>query len=340
MTPKNIAEAARTSSGDAKAFAKAKSDSSLVRLCCEVFAVHDVLMLAYLFIVTCLLLLFGTGSHGAECTRRLYIGAAVIVLSCYGARANTVLPRRVRAFVYRFGLASVLLENYLMLRDVLPTLRPDNVDADLLAIDLRLFHVEPALWLERFNRVNVVEWFAFFYFSYFFICGLYLLMVVFATPGGRGTSEFAIGTFIVFCVGQLGYMAVPATGPTSFLRSSFHGPVEGGFFWHCVLRTVEAGSAMKDVFPSLHTAVPTWFAWFATERAKTDPRWRWPRNITLFFACNIVISTVLLRWHYAIDVFAGLALSSFAGWVSPRLAAKEEAWRASRGLRPVWQLGD
>ena len=54
------------------------------------------------------------------------------------------------------------------------------------------------------------------------------------------------------------------------------------------------------------------------------------------FAVNIVVSTVFLRWHYAVDVLAGLALASFAGFAAPRLARIEDAWRAKWGLSSAW----
>jgi hypothetical protein len=110
-----------------------------------------------------------------------------------------------------------------MLRNVLPLLRPDAVDDNLLALDIRIFGFEPALWLERWNRPTIVEWFAFFYFSYFFICAAYLLVVVWASKLGRATGEFAMGTLIVFCFGELGYIAVPAYGPIRHLASSYAG---------------------------------------------------------------------------------------------------------------------
>src|SRR5262249_18364645 len=136
--------------------------------------------------------------------------------------------------------------------------------------------------------------------------------------------------------GQLGYAAVPGYGPIHHLKGVFHADVNGGFFWSCVWRTVQAGGAMKDIFPSLHTAVPLWFALFARHQAKTDPRWRWAAWVTAFFSFNIIISTLLLRWHYAIDVMAGLCLAFTVGFLAPRLAALEDAWRRSLGHREPW----
>jgi membrane-associated phospholipid phosphatase len=225
-----------------------------------------------------------------------------------------------------------------MLRDVLPIVRPDSVDAQLYALDLQVFGFEPALWLERYNQRHIVEWFSFFYYSYFWIDLFYLVTVIWLMKPSRLTTTFAIGTVIVFCGGQLGYMAVPGYGPISFLADKYHAPVNGGFFWGLVWETYAAGSAMKDIFPSLHTAIPVWFTFFAFHAAKTDRRWRWAAWITAFFAANIIVSTMLLRWHYAIDVVAGLAFSTATGLLAPRIAAWEEARRASRGLSGPWEL--
>lgn len=296
------------------------------------FTFQDAIMLAYLAIVMILVWRTGVGPAQESVAGRLIACIAIVLVGCLWARAQGGFGLRSKWVLYRVALAGVLIENYLMLRDLLPLVRPDSVDAELLEVDLRLFGFEPAIWLERLNHRPIIEYFSFFYFSYFFILTTYLIVVVFLSKGGRQTTEFAIGTFIVFCVGQLGYMAVPAVGPIKYLASSYAGPIEGGFFWSCVTAAVDAGSALKDVFPSLHTAMPSWLTLFALRRASFDPRWRWPARLTGFFAMNIVVSTLVLRWHYAIDVVAGLALATSAALISRSMAAREEAWRAKHGL--------
>jgi membrane-associated phospholipid phosphatase len=302
----------------------------------RIFAVQDLVLIAYLIVVWRLVWGAASSPEQDQCSRLVYICLGAIVLGSWIARGTRALPYPVRWGVYRLCIAGVLLENYLMLRLLLPLVRPDQVDEQLYQLDLRLFGVEPALWMERLNQRPIIEYFSFFYFSYFFICGTYLLTVVVIGKGGRRTAEFAVGTLIVFCIGQLGYMAVPAVGPIRYLTSHFSGPLNGGFFWSCVSRTVEAGSAMKDVFPSLHTAVPTWFTLFSVNQARTDPRWKWPSRVIGFFAANIIFSTMLLRWHYAIDVVAGLCLATTAGLLTPKIVLWEERLRARHGLSIPW----
>lgn len=304
------------------------------------FTLQDAMLFAYLSIAGILVWRAEGGKAQAECAQLIFICLAVLLLGCLWARTPKAIPAGAKWVLYRVVLVGILIDTYMMLRDLLPLVRPDSVDAALLRIDEALLGVTPAIWLERFNRLPIIEYFAFFYFSYFIICLLYVIAVVWLSKGGTQTTEFAIGTLVVFCLGQLGYMSVPAVGPIRYLTASFHGPVNGGFFWSCVTHAVEAGSAMKDVFPSLHTAVPTWLTLFAFRRARFDRRWLIPSRVTGFFAANIVISTMMLRWHYAIDVVAGLALATLAATLAPRLARLEEVWRERHGLPLPWSFTD
>lgn len=301
-----------------------------------VFAVQDVILIVYLMIVSALLLRSGSGPAQVLHARQGLVGVMAMGVGCLFARGAVGIAPAIRLSVYRILVVGMVVVNYLSLRDLLPVVRSDTVDAELLRIDLYLFGVEPALWLERFNTRPIVEWFSFFYFSYFWLCFAYMVVGVWLLRNGRRTAEFMVGTALVYCIGQLGYMSVPGYGPVVALRDQFQAPLDGGFFWGCVTHVVDAGGAMKDIFPSLHTAAPVWFTLFAWRAATEDRRFRWPAIVTGFFALNIIVSTMLLRWHYAIDVVAGLALATLAASLAPRLVRWEESLRRGAGARSAW----
>jgi hypothetical protein len=298
-------------------------------------AVHDWLALGYLAVIgglTCA----SEGTARDLCLRRIVLAAAVVLSGSALFRVGHFLPRYLRTNAYRLAIGWVVVEAYLMLRDLLPLVRSDALDARLHELDLALFGVEPSLWFsQHLNARPIIEWFSFCYFSYFFICAGYLVTMLWLVRPGRQTTIFSIGSMICVFVGHLGYMAVPGFGPVAHL--DFDRPLDGGFFWSCVQGTVAMGGAMKDIFPSLHTALPTWFTLFAIHAARRDRRWRIPALVTGFMAVNIIASTMILRWHYAIDVVAGLALASFAIAVAPRLARLEESWRTANGWRGAWE---
>ena len=77
-------------------------------------------------------------------------------------------------------------------------------------------------------------------------------------------------------------------------------------------------------------------ALFALRRARENRRWRAAAAVTAFFALNIVASTLILRWHYAIDVFAGLGLAGLAFLASTALGARDDHRRAQRQVSPAW----
>jgi len=308
--------------------------ASGVRSAAGLVALQDAILGSYLLLLGAVLL----RSDRIGSAKGVLAWLGLLVLGCLMARGLPEMSRPARLHVYRGVLVGTVVFDYLSLHDLLPMIRPDAVDASLLGLDRRLFGLEPALWLERFNHRPLVEWFSFFYVSYFVVLLVYTVAAVWLAPPGRATAEFAIGTALVYCIGQLGYMLVPAYGPVVAMADSFHAPLDGGFFWSCVGRVVRAGGALKDVFPSLHTAAPVWLTLHAAARAREDARWRWPAIVTGFFAANIVVSTMFLRWHYAVDVIAGLVLAFAVAWGTPRLARWEERRRERLGCGGAWVL--
>lgn len=299
------------------------------------FAGHDLVAFGYLGIM--LALTWGVDGAGREpCMTRILTMALALGTGVLVGRSPSELPEHWRGHIYRAAIAFVVVDGYLMLRDLLPLLRQDAVDMSLIAIDEALFGVTPALWLERFNHRGIIEWFSFFYFSYFWICSGYLTVMLWLLPPDRNTSVFAFGSVIVLFVGQLGYVAVPGFGPVVALADRFAAPLDGGVMWHLVHDTVATAGAQKDIFPSLHTALPTFFTLFAFRCARGDRRWLPVACLTAFFAANIVVSTMLLRWHYAIDVVFGLGLACYAHWIAPRAVSLEEAWRRREGFQSAW----
>ena len=139
---------------------------------------------------------------------------------------------------------------------------------------------------------------------------------------------------MVYVIGHLGYMLVPGFGPYHHLAGQFEHDIQGGLFWKLVVATVEGAGAQKDIFPSLHTAAPTFFAIFSFMHRRTLPfRYTWP--VVGFFATQIILATMFLRWHWLIDVVAGFTLATTAAFVSRKVVDWEWTRRARLGLPPA-----
>jgi membrane-associated phospholipid phosphatase len=130
-------------------------------------------------------------------------------------------------------------------------------------------------------------------------------------------------------------MAVPGWGPYWYLKGEYQHVLAGGPFWRLVRETVDAGGAQKDIFPSLHTAAPTFLAIYSLRHRHVVPfRYTWP--VVAFLATQIIIATMFLRWHYLIDIVAGLTLATTASFVGQRIADWERARRERLGVQAAW----
>ncbi len=294
-------------------------------------------ILTFFFTVLTVAVLLGSGPHRGESLGLLAIDWAAFVTGIALSRGE-VLPKGgfANALVYRLTIFATLASSYFELRVILPTVSTRAVDASLFAFDMRTFGVEPSLAWDRFVTPQTTEWFAFFYFGYFFLLALHVIPFAFFVKDTGLVARFAFGIAAVFCLGHILYMIVPGYGPYSYLTNEFHHELTGGFFWDLVKEAVAAGGAQKDIFPSLHTAVPTFFALFSFRYRKELPPFRFTWPLVAFCAAQIICATMFLRWHYLVDIFAGLSLAATADVLSARLVSWDEHRRAARGLAPGW----
>jgi membrane-associated phospholipid phosphatase len=308
-----------------------------VRTMLRNFAVQDWFILAY-FALMMAAVSFGSGPGREHSMQLIGLDVAALTVGLTLTRGG-ILPRGTIAseLTYRTTLFLAVFLSYFQLRDILPAVTTRAVDADILAFDLQVFGVEPALAWDRFVTPQTTEWFSFFYFGYFFILVAHVLPMLFNASNRFRIAHFALGIFFVFCTGHLVYMLVPGWGPYRYLDGHFDNALEGGLFWSLVKTTVEAGGAQKDIFPSLHTAAPTYFAIFSYMHRRALPyRYTWP--VLAFAATQIIIATMFLRWHYLIDIVAGLVLATTAALASYKIVRWETARRHRRGLPPIFTI--
>ena len=109
------------------------------------------------------------------------------------------------------------------------------------------------------------------------------------------------GLFTIYGLGFIGYTAFPAAGPYRFLE--FTQPLATGWFTDLAKPVVDAASNGVDAFPSIHVAVSLYLLVFDA--------WHYRRRFWLMLApCTALwASTIYLRYHYGVDVLAGMALS-------------------------------
>jgi PAP2 superfamily len=299
------------------------------------WASQDWIAVTYLSLLL-VALCIGKGPNRGACIERVAadLGAFLFVLAL--VRGNVIRwGSTASSLVYRVSIIVVLLASFFQLREILPAVSPWSVDASIYAFDTHVFGFEASVVLDQFVNPTTTEWFAFFYFLYFLILSVHVLPMVFWNRDPHLLNRFATGILLLFMSAHILYMVVPGYGPYWYLKDTFHHELTGGTFWRLVRETVDAGGAQKDIFPSLHTAAPTFFAIFSFRHRSRFPfKYSWP--VMAFVATQIIVATMFLRWHYLVDIVAGLTLAFTTQAVGQYVADWESAKRARLGLQPVW----
>ena len=192
---------------------------------------------------------------------------------------------------------------YEMLGWITPYVRPD-IDNMLNKIDLAIFGVYPTVWLEKYFYTWTADILSLAYLSYYFI-PLILIIVLYL----RGKEEEFFLTMTTLLLGYylcfIAYIFLPALGPRFTLASLQRVPLQGGIIMSSIVNTLNALEGnQRDVFPSGHTQTVLISLWFAF-KYRRPLFW-----VYLPITMALILSTVYLRFHYAIDVIAGVVYAA------------------------------
>jgi membrane-associated phospholipid phosphatase len=232
-----------------------------------------------------------------------YLGALALYLGL--KRAVRSCPRLVHAYLWSPLL--LVIATFESLGLIIPHLREARMDATLANIDLALFGSDPTRWFEPLLGPASAALLQLCYTSYYFVP---ILLIVLVWRRGAHRTVLRYGGMLVSCffATYVGYYLVPAAGPRAFF--TYEEPLPLGpvtEFVHDLLDRLEA--IKLDAFPSGHTAIAvlSLSLLFSEHR-----RLAWAMTPLVV---GLVVSTVALRYHYAIDVLAGLALAAvWATW--------------------------
>ena len=300
-------------------------------------AVHDWIVLAY---ATFLLIAVLAAPEGPVRDRSLsQVGGlfTVLVVTLVLVRGRILRDGVVSPLAYRIAIYGTVQISYFFFRELLPLVNSSSLDAELHALGELLFGGEPAILLDRYVTPATTEWFAFFYFGYFFVLAVHVVPLLFMSKNPRLMGELTFGMLFIFCVGHTLYMVVPGYGPYRAAADQFQHAFPPGLWLDVVMEAVASGGAQKDIFPSLHTAAPTLITLYAFRHRTVAPfRFTWP--LLLFFSTNIIVATMFLRWHYVLDVVAGLMLATVGQALSVVVTDFELARRRRLGLDPSWPV--
>jgi len=219
---------------------------------------------------------------------------------------------RLSGFLHAFIPIICVVIIFNSLGDIIPFIRQHYYDEVLVRIDHLLFAAHPTVWMERFNSTWLTALFQIAYISY------YAMPIAVATAlfFGDKQAEFETAAFTIilcFYLSYVGYLLFPAVGPRFTLNHLQTTDLQSGPMTLWIRQTLDTLEHNKtDAFPSGHTAVALvslFYAWKFRQKALF--------RVLVPAASALIISTVYLRYHYVIDVIAGVLLAVLTIFISP-----------------------
>ncbi len=159
------------------------------------------------------------------------------------------------------------------------------------------------------------RWFSemlhFGYVSYYLVVPA-ALIAAWRAAGREGLERAAFTTALAFFLCYLCFAVFPVAGPR-YDFAKITGPPSDGFVFGIVHSILESGSSKGTAFPSSHVGA-TVSAWLSG--GAVNPRAFW---ILAPFAVSLTLGTVYGRFHYGIDMAAGLVFALTAFLAAPPL---------------------
>jgi len=240
----------------------------------------------------------------------IYIIAILFVkfLSYISSSSNYIL----RNYVGKFFLSFVVTFIFSSLGYLIPKINPILYDRVLLNIDKYIFGVNPVVWIaENLAKPFLIEWFQINYFFYFFF--VILIAIILIIKNKESDADFVIFSICFgFLVSYIGYIVFPALGPrdpteeielASDLLVVYPEKIQGIFFTTYLRNILVSLEKIKmNAFPSGHTMLTL----LALSHYK-----KYTPNLFYFMlpvGISIILATLFCRYHYFIDVVAGIVL--------------------------------
>jgi membrane-associated phospholipid phosphatase len=218
--------------------------------------------------------------------------------------------------LYDWGPLIIVMWMFESLEPYTGVIRKTVFDRQLYELDLRLFGVEPTVWMGRFHHPLLTDWMSITY-GLYFITPMVLATMLSIRGRRADFTEMVTACVIQMGIGFITHLFVPAGPPRHYAElvnggfdpphlSSMTGLMElqqGAFDTADPLRTHSA-------FPSLHCSLGLLTLLFARRfgDAVFASRPRLFYRVVVVLVVSLWVSTVYLRHHWIADCAAGWIL--------------------------------
>lgn len=274
------------------------------------FNLTDRLTLGYLLFVTLLLLWSPNPIEKRGKLLAAQLGFALMVAALVYFRQRQTPVLHFLSYWYPLGLSGFFFEE---IHSLVHIIHRGWFDARLIQLDYAMFGAHPTVWIEQHISYGLTELMNFAYFTYWPLIPIIALLLWLRNQKQFAEFVFALCLSYSFC--YLIFIFFPIEGPYHTLRQlQTVSEMPGGIFTHAVALVEKHGRIHGGAFPSAHVAGSV-IALLAAFRFSRKIGW-----LVLPFVIGVCAATVYGRYHYAVDIWGGIAVALFGYWIALRKA--------------------
>ncbi|MCX5850697.1 MAG: phosphatase PAP2 family protein [Deltaproteobacteria bacterium] len=265
------------------------------------YRLEEIAIFAMLALLNLLILVF---ARSADATLAFYQNCALAAAVFAVARLHRYRGGMIIAFIRDWYVLPLLLFIYMEHKVLIPLINPHDVDDLLIILDrLLFFGHDPTVLMEKIMLPPLTELAQIVYASFYF---LPLTLCVLAWRRDREVTFHVVASTILigFFVSYAGYYLTPALGPRFTLAHLQGAPLTGVLTFDIIRSSLDAAEGiMRDCCPSGHVMISMLTILLAR---RIGSRFFIP---VIAWTLLLSFSTVYLRYHYVVDLIAGVGLA-------------------------------
>ena len=230
--------------------------------------------------------------------------------------------------IHRYYHLPIIYVIFMQVFVYISIVNPYDYDSILMSWDRALFGMNPTEWLQQFASPPLTEFLQIAYVLFYFHAfaqSIELNMRGLYEEAERVTRTIVFG----FLLSYLAYFFMPAIGPRFSVHeySSIFSELPGLWLTDIIRTIIDTGDGFRDkaiaptlqmhrnCMPSGHTMM-TLMNMILAFRFRSKLRW-----VFFVMGISLIFSTVYLRYHYVVDVIAGIILAFLALGIESRIHA-------------------
>jgi membrane-associated phospholipid phosphatase len=189
------------------------------------------------------------------------------------------------------------------LGSIVKLLNPEKYDWLMIKIDKMLVGCDLSVWMQRFYN-PILSNVMFFSYIFYFLLHITLGLLLYFNKKYEGYREFVSTLLICAFTGYIFYIIFPVVGPRFTLANLYEKDFGLNKVFKFLVDLINEMEPLKeDCFPSLHISLSLVTIFFAFKYLRKV------FYILLPLVIMLSISTIYCRYHYFIDVIAGMILA-------------------------------